>query len=76
MKFKAQSLIEFAVILMCVTAVAIISLQIISNNINTDAINDEVQIDNTVPEAISTEETNCTNMGLHWDKQNGICEAK
>ena len=76
MKLKAQSLIEFAVILMCVTAVAIISLQIISNKINTDALSEEVNIETTAPESISSEETNCTNMGLYWDRQNGICEAK
>ena len=27
-------------------------------------------------ENISTEESDCRKMGLHWDKQNGLCEAK
>ena len=75
MKIKAQSLIEFAVILLSVTAIAIISLQIISNKINSTAYKDEASIEEDLP-GVSQEESNCTKMGLSWDKQNGICEAK
>lgn len=77
MKFKAQSLMEFAVILMAVTIVAIISLQIISNNINTSS-QEEITIEEEEepPAEVSAEESNCTRMGLSWDKKNGVCEAK
>ena len=74
MKLKGQSLIEFAVILMSVTIVAMIALQVISNKINsnTNVYSEEEFID----ENISSEESDCKKMGLHWDKQNGLCEAK
>ena len=76
MKARAQSLIEFAVILMVVTAIAIISLQIINkkiNNPNTSYTADEEEV---TQKTDSIEESNCTKMGLSWDKQNGVCEAK
>ncbi len=76
MKLKAQSLIEFAIILMVVTAIAIISLQIISNKINSSSYKDETFLEENIPDSVSTEEANCTKMGLSWDKQNGVCEAK
>ncbi|MCR4881165.1 MAG: hypothetical protein K6A44_04345 [bacterium] len=76
MKRKAQSLVEFAIILMAVTAIAMISLQIISNKINSSVYNNYEESQTTIEDAISAEEQNCTKMGLHWDKQNGICEAK
>lgn len=75
MKFKAQSLIEFAVILMSVTIIAIISLQIISNKINSNVYKEEASIEEDLP-GVSLEESNCTKMGLFWDRQNGICEAR
>ena len=75
MKYKAQSLIEFAIILMSVTVVAVISLHIVDKKINSQAqLNDTFQVQEI--QNISQEETNCTKMGLHWDKSNGICEAK
>ena len=76
MKFKAQSLMEFAIILMVVTLIAIISLHIISNKINSNVYKDEATLEQESQNAQSTEEANCTKMGLTWDKQNGICEAK
>ena len=76
MKIKAQSLIEFAVILMVVTAIAIFSLQIINNKINSST-SYQADIDEVIQTTTtSIEESNCTKMGLYWDKQNGICEAK
>ena len=76
MKQRAQSLVEFAVILMAVTAVAMVSLQIISNNINSSVYNNYEETQYDTENSISTEEQNCTKMGLSWDKQNGVCEAK
>ena len=75
MKIKAQSLIEFAVILMSVTVVAILSLQIVSNKINSTDYKEEAVFQEKVQDT-SLEETNCTKMGLFWDKQNGVCEAR
>ena len=74
MNKKGQSLIEFAVILISVTFVAFIALQIISNKINSapTVYSDEIESE----ENISNEEADCKKMGLHWDKQNGLCEAK
>jgi len=74
MKKNGQSLIEFAVILMSVTIVAMIALQIISNKINSNSNN--IYTEEYLEENISTEESDCRKMGLHWDKQNGLCEAK
>lgn len=76
MKFKAQSLVEFAVILLCVTAVAWFSLQVISNKINSNVYTNYEESDDLESENKISEETNCTKMGLHWDAKNGICEAK
>jgi len=76
MKLKAQSLMEFAIILLFVTVISFVSLKIISNRINANPYKDSL---NTVEEqdsSLSQEEINCTKMGLSWDKQNGICEAK
>jgi len=75
MRFRAQSLIEFAVILLAVTAVAIISLQIVSNKINASYQDEKMSIEEDIP-GVSLEESNCTKMGLSWDRQNGVCEAK
>lgn len=75
MKIKGQSLIEFAVILMSVTVVAFVALQIISAKINSHS-NDIFAEEEYLDESISTEESDCRKMGLHWDKQNGLCEAK
>ena len=76
MKINAQSLIEFAVILMVVTAIAIFSLQIISNRINSSSER-KADIEEVIQATTSSiEEANCTKMGLSWDKQNGVCEAK
>ena len=76
MRIKAQSLIEFAVILMVVTAIAIFSLQIISNKINSSTTRN-ADIEEAIHSTTNAiEEANCTKMGLSWDKQNGVCEAK
>jgi len=76
MKIKAQSLIEFAVILMSVTVVAIVSLQIVSNKINSTDYKEEEAVFQEKVQDTSLEESNCTKMGLFWDKQNGVCEAR
>ncbi|MCQ2958028.1 MAG: hypothetical protein MJ180_03890 [Candidatus Gastranaerophilales bacterium] len=76
MKSKAQSLIEFAIILLFVTLTAVISLQIIGTKINSSVYRDENMIEEEVQQAQSAEEANCTKMGLKWDKQNGLCEAQ
>lgn len=73
---KAQSLVEFAVILLAVTAIAIISLQIISNRINSNVYSNYEESQSTPEDTVSTEEDNCVKMGLVWDKDNGVCEAK
>ena len=75
MKLRAQSLIEFAIILLSVTFIAIISLQIIGNKINSSYYKDENTIEEEVQNSQSAEEANCKRMGLKWDNQNGLCEA-
>jgi len=75
MKLKGQSLIEFAIILLSVTLIAIISLQIIGNKINSSVYKDENTIEEEVQDSQSIEEANCKKMGLKWDSQNGLCEA-
>ncbi len=75
MKFKAQSLIEFAIILMSVTAIAIIALQMINARIN-PSISTEQQLEEGIETTTSTEADNCTKMGLYWDEANGVCEAR
>lgn len=77
MRYKAQSLFEFAVILISVTAVAIVTLQLISNKINSSVYTEEPQEEQVQAENNSNiEEDNCTKLGLSWDKKNGVCEAK
>jgi len=76
MKYKAQSLMEFAVILLSVTIVAVISLQIISNKINSAEYHEKNDYKQIEQQSTSAEEANCTKMGLYWDKQNGVCEAR
>ena len=73
---KAQSLVEFAVILIAVTAVAMASLQIISNKINSTVYSNYEESQSTPEDTVSSEEENCVKMGLVWDKTNGVCEAK
>ena len=73
---KAQSLVEFAVILLVVTAVAMISLQIISNKINSNVYSNYEGSQSTPEDTVVSEEDNCTKMGLVWDKVNGVCEVK
>ena len=73
MKKNAQSLIEFAVILIVVTIIAVVSLQVISNKINSSApVSKETENSNIT----TNEEKDCKEMGLFWDKQNGVCEAR
>ena len=72
MRIKAQSLIEFAVILMIVTAIAIVSLQIISNKINSSTHIDPDDED-TVEDVTDPAGRNCMQNGLTWDKKNGVC---
>ena len=76
MKYRAQSLVEFAVILLAVTAIAMLSLQIISNKINSTAYNNYEESQDSPIDTVLTEEQNCIKMGLSWDTKNGICEAK
>lgn len=73
---KAQSLVEFAVILLAVTAIAMVSLQIISNKINSNVYSNYEESQDTPEDRVNTEEDNCVKMGLYWDKDNGVCEAK
>ena len=72
MKKTAQSLTEFAIILLIVTTIAIGSLQLIENRINSSTNQYDIESEIIPNEGISQEETNCTKMGLHWDKQNGL----
>ena len=72
---KAQSLIEFAIILIAVTIVAVISLQLISNKINSSSSNDD-NMSKQETNIQTSEEEYCKKLGLSWDKENGICEAK
>ena len=76
MKLKGQSLIEFAVILLVVTVIAMISLHIISSKINSTAYGNYEESQATLEDVQASEEENCTKMGLHWDKKNSVCEAK
>ena len=76
MKRFAQSLIEFAVILLSVTAIAMISLHIIGSRINSTVYKNYEESQDTPEDTVRTEEENCTKMGLVWDKQNGVCEVK
>lgn len=76
MKKSAQSLMEFAIILMVVTVIAIVSLRIIGDKINSSTNSYDVDENINMDANISQEEANCTKMGLSWDKNNGICEAK
>ena len=77
MKKSAQSMIEFAVILLFVTGIAMVSLQIISNRINSNVYNNIENSQTSENESVQENEAlNCTKMGLSWDKQNGVCEAK
>lgn len=73
---KAQSLVEFAVILLAVTAIAMASLQIISNKINSNEYSNYEESQSTPEDTVTSEEQNCVKMGLSWDKNNGVCEAK
>ena len=73
---KAQSLVEFAVILLAVTAIAMASLQIISNKINSNVYSNYEESQSTPEDTVTSEEQNCVKMGLSWDKDNGVCEAK
>ena len=70
MKFKAQSLIEFAAILLIVTLIAVVSLQIISNKIN--ASNDATNED-TIEDKMDPAGRNCEKNGFTWDNQNKVC---
>ena len=76
MKKYAQSLVEFVVILLSVTVIAMISLHIISNRINSTVYKNYEESEDTPEDTVKTEEDNCTKMGLVWDKENGVCEAK
>ena len=70
-------MIEFAVILLFVTGIAMVSLQIISNRINSNVYNNIENSQTSENESVQENEAlNCTKMGLSWDKQNGVCEAK
>ena len=76
MKVKAQSILEFVVILFFATLVAVVSLQFISNRINANSDDIDVITSEEKNKSISPDEANCIENGLVWDKQNGVCEAK
>lgn len=83
MKRKAQSLLEFSIILIVATLIAVVSVQFINKKINDNEEEIQAEIEqikensSSKPEDnISIDEKNCTQMGLSWDAQNNVCEPK
>ena len=83
MKRKAQSLLEFSIILIVATLIAVVVIQFINKKINDVEEETQVEIEQVSKDSssqnennISIDEKNCTQMGLSWDAQNNVCEPK
>jgi hypothetical protein len=81
MRRKAQSLLEFSIILIVATLIAVVLVQFINKKIN-DTEEAQIEIEQVSEDSslknenISIDEKNCTQMGLSWDAQNNVCEPK
>ncbi len=83
MRRKAQSLLEFSIILIVATLIAVVSVQFINKKINDSEEEIQTEVEQVSEEAssqkennVSIDEKNCTQLGLNWDAQNNVCEPK
>ena len=70
-KKRAQSLIEYALILALVTVVAIAALQLLGKKINSAATNAGKNLDNATQNASNAY---CDSIGGTYDESTGVCD--
>ena len=83
MRRKAQSLLEFSIILIVATLIAVVLVQFINKKINDSEEEIQTEIEQVSEETssqkennVSIDEKNCIQLGFNWDAQNNVCEPK